>query len=73
QLEQERSFNASILNNTAEGILVVGSDGRIRFANPAITRMLGCSESELQGSELIAWVESPHEDTWQDSVWLEYF
>ncbi|NWB26719.1 diguanylate cyclase [Pseudomonas gingeri] len=73
QLEQQRSFNASILNNTAEGILVVGSDGRIRFANPAITRMLGCSESELQGSELIAWVESPHEDTWQDSVWLEYF
>lgn len=72
QLEQQRSFIASILDNTAEGILVVGSEGRIRYANPAITRMLGCSGDELQGTELIAWVETPHEDSWQTSVWLDH-
>nr|WP_290447339.1 MULTISPECIES: diguanylate cyclase [unclassified Pseudomonas] len=68
QLEQERAFNASILDNTAEGILVVGDDGRVRYANPAITRMLGCSSEELQGSDLLSWVESPHENNWQTSV-----
>ncbi len=72
QLERERSFNASILQNTAEGILVVGSDGRIQFANPAITRMLGCSGDELHGAMLLDWVEVPHEDDWQSSVWLEH-
>jgi diguanylate cyclase (GGDEF)-like protein/PAS domain S-box-containing protein len=72
QLERERSFNASILDNTAEGILVIGSDGRIDFANPAITRMLGCSGDELQGTELIAWIETPHEDNWQTSVWNDH-
>lgn len=39
QLERERAFNASILDNTAEGILVIGDDGRIRFANPAMARV----------------------------------
>ena len=72
QLERERSFNASILDNTAEGIVVVGGDGRIGFANPAIARMLGCSSTELQGTELIAWIEVPHEDNWQTSVWKEH-
>jgi diguanylate cyclase (GGDEF)-like protein/PAS domain S-box-containing protein len=72
QLERERSFNASILDNTAEGILVVDSDGLIRFANPAITRMLGCAGDELQGTELQAWIETPHEESWQTSLWLDH-
>lgn len=72
QLERERSFNASILDNTAEGIVVVSGDGRISFANPAISRMLGCSSAELQGTELITWIEVPHEDNWQTSVWKEH-
>ncbi len=73
QLEQERAFNASILDNTAEGILVVGSDGRIRYANPAISRMLGCPDNELKGTELLQWIESPLEDDWQHSVWLDHW
>ncbi|MFS2160205.1 diguanylate cyclase domain-containing protein [Pseudomonas sp. Pseusp122] len=72
QLERERAFNASILDNTAEGILVVDSDGLIRFANPAITRMLGCAGDELRGTELNAWIETPHEDNWQTSLWLDH-
>ncbi|WP_240500458.1 two-component system response regulator [Pseudomonas syringae] len=72
QLERERSFNASILDNIAEGILVVGGDGRIDYANPAITRMLGCSGGELQGTELITWIDTPREDSWQTSLWLDH-
>lgn len=67
QLERERAFNASILDNTAEGILVVGDEGRIRFANPAITRMLGCQAGELIGSALLDWVEGGDAEDWQTS------
>jgi len=73
QLERARAFNASILDNTAEGILVVGSDGQIRFANPAITRLLGCAGDELPGTALLDWIDTPHDDDWQTSVWLEHF
>ncbi|SDI45074.1 PAS domain S-box-containing protein/diguanylate cyclase (GGDEF) domain-containing protein [Pseudomonas flavescens] len=73
QLERERAFNASILENTAEGILVVGDDGRIRFANPAIARMLGCHGDELAGSELLAWIDTPREDHWQTSSFHQYW
>jgi diguanylate cyclase (GGDEF)-like protein/PAS domain S-box-containing protein len=72
QLERARAFNASILDNTAEGILVVDNEGLIRFANPAICGMLGCSEDELQGTGLLGWIENPHEDNWQTSVWLDH-
>lgn len=67
QLERERAFNASILDNTAEGILVVGDEGRIRFANPAITRMLGCQAGELIGSALLDWIEGGDAEEWQTS------
>lgn len=73
QLERERAFNASILENTAEGIMVVGDDGRIRFANPAITRMLGCQGDELSGSELLKWIDTPREDCWQGSSFHQHW
>lgn len=73
QLERERAFNASIVENTAEGIMVVGEDGRIRFANPAITRMLGCASDELAGSELLAWVDTPCEECWQTSTFYQHW
>ena len=73
ELERSRAFNASILDNTAEGILVVGSDGHIRFANPAITRMLGCTDDQLQGTALLDWIETPHDEAWQTSIWLQHF
>jgi two-component system, cell cycle response regulator len=73
QLEQARAFNASILDNTAEGILVVDSEGIVRYANPAITRMLGCTGDELQGTALLRWVKTPQEDQWVGSVWRDHW
>jgi len=73
QLERERAFNASILDNTAEGILVVGEDGRIRFANPAITRMLGCQAGELTGSALLDWVDVGGAQPWQASSFYQHW
>ncbi len=53
QLDSARAFNASVLENAAEGILVVGEDGLINFANPAIAQMLHCSVTDLEGTPLL--------------------
>lgn len=59
QLDSARAFNASVLDNAAEGIMVVGEDGRINFANPAMARMLEGTVSDLQGSEMLSYLCSP--------------
>ncbi|MEK7817867.1 MAG: diguanylate cyclase, partial [Actinomycetota bacterium] len=55
-LEQIRK-NESILESAGEGIIGLDGEGRVIFANPAATRMLGYSQEELRQI-------SPH-DTWQ--------
>ncbi|TRX74201.1 putative bifunctional diguanylate cyclase/phosphodiesterase [Pseudomonas mangiferae] len=57
QLDSARAFNASVLENAAEGILVVGEDGLINFANPAIAQMLHCSVTDLEGTPLLSRLE----------------
>ena len=59
QLDTARAFNASVLDNAAEGIMVVGEDGRINFANPAMARMLEGTISDLEGSEMLSYLVSP--------------
>ena len=59
QLDQAQAFNASVLNNAAEGILVVGEDGRINFANPAMAQMLQARISDLEGREWLSCIGSP--------------
>jgi diguanylate cyclase (GGDEF)-like protein/PAS domain S-box-containing protein len=59
QLDSARAFNASVLDNAAEGIMVVGEDGRIRFANPAMALMLQGAVSDLEGSDMLSYLVSP--------------
>jgi PAS domain-containing protein len=49
RLEQARL--RSIVEQLADGIIIVGSDGRIRFANPAAERLFGRPAEELTGNE----------------------
>lgn len=68
QLDRARAFNASVLSNAAEGIMVVGEDGRIQFANPAMAQMLQGEVGDLQGSELLSFLSQPRvEGSWQES------
>lgn len=68
QLDSARAFNASVLNNAAEGILVVGEDGYISFANPAIAQMLHTHIDELQGTALTDHLAAPQmPDAWRDT------
>jgi diguanylate cyclase (GGDEF)-like protein/PAS domain S-box-containing protein len=59
QLDSARAFNASVLDNAAEGIMVVGEDGRISFANPAMAQMLEGAVSDLEGSDMLSYLVSP--------------
>jgi len=42
----------TIVNNMAEGLLIIEADGRIQFTNPACDKYLGYRESELAGRTL---------------------
>ena len=66
-LEVARAFNASVLDNAAEGILVLSEDGVIRFANPAISRLLNAPVKELEGKEFLDFLQKPHIPLWADS------
>ncbi|QJI31508.1 EAL domain-containing protein [Pseudomonas sp. ADAK18] len=66
-LESARAFNASVLDNAAEGILVVGEEGVISYANPAISRLLNAPVAELQGAPFLDFLQKPHVPGWSDS------
>ncbi|MDY7069369.1 putative signaling protein [Pseudomonas extremaustralis] len=66
-LESARAFNASVLDNAAEGILVVSEAGVIEYANPAISRLLNAKIDELQGQEFLGFLQKPHVPAWPDS------
>ncbi|WP_433737559.1 putative bifunctional diguanylate cyclase/phosphodiesterase [Pseudomonas putida] len=66
-LEVARAFNASVLENAAEGILVVDEGGLIRFANPAMSRLLNATVQELQGRAFLDFLQKPHIPNWVDS------
>lgn len=74
QLEQARAFSASVLEHAGDGILVVGEDGGIQFANPAIASMLNCPVSELQAHRLLDYLPTEQRaEGWQASAFYQHW
>ncbi|MDH4557120.1 EAL domain-containing protein [Pseudomonas sp. BN417] len=74
QLDSARAFNASVLENAAEGILVVGEDGIISFANPAMAQMLQGTVEDLEGQPLLKLIGHPEmEGDWRDSDFFRHW
>ncbi|TDJ78682.1 EAL domain-containing protein [Pseudomonas putida] len=73
ELEAAHVFNASILDNAAEGILVVDVQGTIGFANPAICRLLDTSVEQLRGSHLLSLLPVPEGTAWSESDFFRAF
>ena len=73
ELESARAFNASVLANVAEGILVVKEDGIISFANPAICKLLGMTDGELRGTGLCCYLQEPTVSEWTDSGFYHHY
>ncbi|MBD8575644.1 EAL domain-containing protein [Pseudomonas syringae] len=73
ELDAARAFSASVLSNVAEGILVVDEGGIVRFANPAICRLLDSSEQLLCGSALLDHVCQPQVGPWLESEFHAWY
>lgn len=73
ELEAARAFNASILENAAEGILVVDATGIIRFANPAISRLLQAPVEQLEGVSVLELVQLPNVSLWTESEFYQAY
>jgi len=50
ELERLRRFQESILQNLTEGIVLLDSEGRIQYANPAAAGMFGAPAASLVGA-----------------------
>lgn len=73
ELESARAFNASILENAAEGILVVDEAGTIGFANPAISRLLDAPVEQLQGAHMLDLIQLPCASLWPESDFYQAY
>ncbi|MGE6824763.1 putative bifunctional diguanylate cyclase/phosphodiesterase [Pseudomonas soli] len=73
ELESARAFNASILENAAEGILVVDEGGSIDFANPAISRLLDAPVEKLQGAHMLDLIQLPCANLWPESDFYQAY
>jgi len=73
QLERERAFNVSILNNAAEGVMVVNEQGLIQYANPAMVQMVNHTLATLQNSPFLNLFASPDaQGDWQQSPFYQH-
>ncbi|MCF5466148.1 EAL domain-containing protein [Pseudomonas syringae] len=73
ELESARTFNASVLANVAEGILVVDESGIISFANPAICQLLNASVDQLCGTQVLDYIIEPHVGEWTESGFYKHY
>jgi len=74
QLERAHAFNTSILSNAAEGIMVVGEDGLIQYANPAMAEMMGSTVEILQASSFLRLFDpSDHPIEWKKTPFYRYW
>ncbi|QHF01433.1 EAL domain-containing protein [Pseudomonas asturiensis] len=73
ELEEARAFNASVLANVAEGILVVDEGGVISFANPAICFLLNATVEQLRGTRVLDYIHKPHVESWLESGFYKHY
>ena len=73
ELEAARAFNASVLANVAEGILVVDESGKISFANPAICRLLDTDLERLSNTCVLDYVLEPQTVGWRESGFYQHY
>lgn len=72
-LESARAFNASVLENSAEGILVVDESGLVTYANPAISRLMHTDMETLRGTALVDFLHKPAVPSWRESEFYQAY
>jgi PAS domain S-box-containing protein len=54
--KERDDFTRGLVEKIPDMVVVYGHDRKIRYVNPAVTRMLGYSTAELQGTDLMEYV-----------------
>jgi len=74
QLERERAFNDSILNNAAEGIMVVDEQGQIQYANPIMAEFTDSTVERLQKTAFCTLIAAPESERgWYSSSFYQHW
>lgn len=48
RLAREHGFLETLFNTIEDGVLVVGTNGRVRYANAAVARLLGLPPGDVE-------------------------
>ncbi len=67
--EERQRLAATVVDNTAEGVLVTDAQARIVSVNAAVTRMLGYSEAELLGLTPRVFKSGRHDANFYTALW----
>ncbi|HET9734193.1 MAG TPA: PAS domain S-box protein [Burkholderiales bacterium] len=65
ELKQSEGRFRALIENSADGIVLLDEAGRIRYGSPATTRILGYEESELVGREAVELVHADDVDSFR--------
>jgi diguanylate cyclase (GGDEF)-like protein/PAS domain S-box-containing protein len=71
QAEEKLRLSATVLEHIADGVMVIGTDGRIVAINPAFTQITGYTESEAIGQDSSLTKSSRHDEAFYKRLWEE--
>jgi diguanylate cyclase (GGDEF)-like protein/PAS domain S-box-containing protein len=71
QAEEKLRLSATVLEHIADGVMVIGLDGRIVAVNPAFTQITGYTEAEALGQESNMTRSQRQEGVIYDDMWKE--
>ena len=61
-LKESEEFNRELVENMPDMVIVYGHDRKVRYTNPAVTRMLGYSTEEQAGADILDYVVPEQRD-----------
>ena len=67
--EARQRLAATVVDNTAEGVVVTDANSRILSVNAAVTRLLGYTEAELLGKTPRVFKSGRHDRAFYEAMW----
>lgn len=67
--EERQRLAATVVENTQEGVVVTNASGQILSVNPAFTRLLGYTESDVLGQNPRMFKSGRHDPAFYQALW----
>ncbi len=71
QAEEKLRLSATVLEHIADGVMVIGVDGKIVAINPAFSQITGYTEVEALGQGLTLTSSPRHDGEFYEAMWRE--